>query len=164
MIFSWKRGTGLRESQLRPDIKKLERYRAQLERIADQQDYAESESSIQLPFDRACLAAIEAEVSRAHPKTVEDIVVVGIGGSSLGTSAIYDALAPTHALKRLHVLDTLSPINIRRVVDCLCAHRSERAYTVCVVSKSGGTTETIANAMVLEATLKKRHPACLDRF
>ncbi|OGL71584.1 hypothetical protein A3C17_02665 [Candidatus Uhrbacteria bacterium RIFCSPHIGHO2_02_FULL_53_13] len=164
MKFSWKQGTGLSENQLLPAKKKLEGYRKRLEQIAEHTDYAQPESSIQLSFDRTLQVAVETEVLHAHPKTVQDVVLIGIGGSSLGTSAVYDALSPTRALKRLHVLDTLSPINLRTVADRLRAHKSERAYTVCVVSKSGGTTETIANAMTLEVEIKKQHPKCLDRF
>ena len=40
-----------------------------------------------------------------------DIVVVGIGGSSLGTKAIYHFLKPVRKLKRkLHFIDSTDPI------------------------------------------------------
>jgi glucose-6-phosphate isomerase len=50
----------------------------------------------------------------AKRNSFKDIVVVGIGGSSLGTSAVYNFLKSTHEFsKRLHFLDTTDPIVLR---------------------------------------------------
>ena len=51
----------------------------------------------------------------AYAKSIDaqDIVVVGIGGSALGTSAIYKFLKYTnHFSKKLHVIETTDPLVI----------------------------------------------------
>ena len=47
-------------------------------------------------------------------ESITDVVVVGIGGSSLGAKAIYNFLEPLNDLTRhLHFLDSTDPIAIR---------------------------------------------------
>lgn len=163
MQFSWKKGTGLSSRDMAASLKRLKPYRARLTDVAQKSDYADDESSIQLPFDRTLLREVEARARRMG-SAVQDVVVVGIGGSSLGAQAVYEALAPTRTIKRMHFLDTVSPVKMREVTEQLLAHKNEHAYVVCVISKSGTTTETVANAMALEAALKRKHPRCLERF
>jgi len=73
--------------------------------------------------------------------SITDVVVVGIGGSSLGTKAIYNFLEPLNSLTRhLHFLDSTDPITIRNCcqkLDLSTAH-------FLIISKSGVTIETIA--------------------
>lgn len=163
MIFSWKKGTGLSSRDMAASLKRLKPYRVRLADVAQKSDYADDESSIQLPFDRTLLREVKAQVLRMG-SSVQDVVIVGIGGSSLGAQAVYEALVTTRVLKRMHFLDTVSPVKLREVTEQLLVHKSERAYVVCVISKSGTTTETVANAMALEAALKRKHPRCLERF
>ncbi len=72
-----------------------------------------------------------------------DIVVIGIGGSSLGTKAIYHFLKPVKELKRkLHFIDSTDPIainNLQKEVNF-----SSKSTHFLVISKSGNTIETIA--------------------
>lgn len=74
----------------------------------------------------------------------EHIVVLGIGGSALGTITLRDAL--THLFPearkspRLHVLDNIDPELIRAIDDVI---EYEKTLFI-VVSKSGGTAETLA--------------------
>ena len=72
-----------------------------------------------------------------------DIVVVGIGGSSLGTKAIYHFLKPVRQLQRkLHFIDSTDPIalnNLQRDVNF-----ASRSTHFLIISKSGNTIETIA--------------------
>lgn len=78
-----------------------------------------------------------------YAKTVsaKDIVVVGIGGSALGTSAIYKFLKYTHQFsKKLFVIETTDPLVIcdeMESIDLANAH-------FCIISKSGTTVETIS--------------------
>ncbi len=53
-----------------------------------------------------------------YAKTVKqkDIVVIGIGGSSLGTFAIHDFLMHKENSKKLHFLESTDPIDIKRRV------------------------------------------------
>jgi len=72
-----------------------------------------------------------------------DIVVVGIGGSSLGAKAIYHFLKPVRKLKRkLHFIDSTDPIalnNLQKDVNF-----ASQATHFLIISKSGSTIETIA--------------------
>ena len=88
-----------------------------------------------------------------YAKTVEakDIVVVGIGGSALGTSAIHKFLKYTHKFSKcLHVIETTDPLVINDVMNNIDLESSH----FCIISKSGTTVETIS-AYKYIATLTK---------
>ena len=72
-----------------------------------------------------------------------DIVVVGIGGSSLGTKAIYHFLKPVRKLERkLHFIDSTDPIALNSLQKDV--NFASQATHFLIVSKSGSTIETIA--------------------
>ena len=79
--------------------------------------------------------------ARQTLETIMNVVVVGIGGSSLGTKAIYNFLEPLNNLiRRLHFLDSTDPIAIRNCCQKLNLDTSH----FLIISKSGTTIETIA--------------------
>ncbi len=90
-----------------------------------------------------------------------DIVVLGIGGSALGAIALRSALRSTvwNALSdeqrdyypRLHVLDNVDPGSMRSLLE-----RLELGRTLfIVISKSGGTAETMAQYLVVRERLER---------
>ncbi len=89
----------------------------------------------------------------------DDIVVLGIGGSSLGAIALRTALLPTAwnartteqrgGRPRLHVLDNVDPRTIGGVLSMLTLSRT----LFVVISKSGGTIETMAQYLVVRERL-----------
>ena len=90
-----------------------------------------------------------------------DIVVLGIGGSALGTIALRSALAAPRwnelsddardFFPRLHVLDNVDPTTIAPLLD-----RLELGSTLFVViSKSGSTAETMAQYLIVRAKLEE---------
>ncbi len=91
----------------------------------------------------------------------DDLVVLGIGGSALGTSAIHSALNPaTHNLQdkkarrgrpRLWVLDNVDPEKLRAVLALLKAKKT----LVNLISKSGTTAETSAQFLWIRQWLIK---------
>ena len=94
----------------------------------------------------------EADTSeyKEYAKTVKqkDIVVVGIGGSALGTLAIYHFLAMGQKFeKNLHFIDTTDPLVLKQKVDLI---NLEDAFFL-IVSKSGSTVETIAALKYLQS-------------
>jgi glucose-6-phosphate isomerase len=77
----------------------------------------------------------------AKTNTKRDIVVLGIGGSSLGTRAIYDFLKHKQFFrKQLFFLESSDPIDLRAQFEKICL---EDALFL-IVSKSGTTVETVS--------------------
>ncbi len=103
--------------------------------------------------DEAQLTAVH-EVLRTFKKP-KHVVLVGIGGSSLGTEAIHAVLA-TNKSPQLHVLDTVAPHELEAVLSNLQRVKKATDIAICVVSKSGSTVETLANAEVLIGSLEEQ--------
>jgi glucose-6-phosphate isomerase len=118
---------------------------------------------LDLPSDEALhrqtLEYVERVRRRSGPDALTDVVVLGIGGSALGPIALRTALrAPQWNLlddearggnPRLHVLDNVDPANITALLGRLDLRRS----LFVVISKSGGTAETMAQYLVVRARL-----------
>jgi glucose-6-phosphate isomerase len=69
----------------------------------------------------------------------QEVLVVGIGGSSLGPKLVCDALARSSDRMRVRFLDNTDPDGIDRLID---ATDDLGRCLVIVISKSGGTKET----------------------
>lgn len=92
----------------------------------------------------------------------DDVVVLGIGGSALGPIALRTALlspdwnalsdAERQGRPRLHVLDNVDPHTIAALLDRLNLERS----LFVVISKSGGTAETMAQYLVVRDRLASK--------
>ncbi|MCK4351467.1 MAG: glucose-6-phosphate isomerase [Candidatus Krumholzibacteria bacterium] len=80
------------------------------------------------------------------------LVVVGIGGSYLGGRALIEALPDEAAFPVLFAGNNLSPDHHARLLDSLEGKR----FSVCVISKSGTTTESAIAFRILESELLKR--------
>jgi glucose-6-phosphate isomerase len=99
------------------------------------------------------------ELADGFGQWFENLVVLGIGGSALGTSTLRDSLlgpywneldeeARDH-YPRLYVLDNVDPRTVSTLLDRLDLRRT----LFNVVSKSGSTAETMAQYMVVEGRL-----------
>jgi len=80
---------------------------------------------------------------KAYAETVKqsNIVIIGIGGSTLGTSAIYDFLKHSKKLsKQLIFLETTDPLDVNAKLNSL--NLEDTLFIV--ISKSGTTVETIS--------------------
>lgn len=72
------------------------------------------------------------------PRGVTDVLVLGMGGSSLFPDVLARTFEPGDGFCRLHVLDSTDPAAVRATTDTLPADRT----LVVVASKSGSTVET----------------------
>lgn len=161
MIFSTKY-SGISSKELSAGAKQLEPYRRHLVEVRRKGGFDELECSINLPFSKHVDVIFEkAEAYRT--KQLKVIVVIGIGGSNLGTQAIYDAL-PRKDVKMLF-LDTVSSTHVASVVEKLTKQcKNKKQFLIVLISKSGGTTETIANTETLLFDLKKPYGDVRDRL
>jgi len=106
-------------------------------------DLSESMRS-QLPAVQEAAAAL---------RRYADVVVIGIGGSSLGAKAVYQAVAHKARTEppRLHFVENVDPYSLQSLLSRLDAGTTA---LVCV-SKSGGTIETVVQYLILREWLQR---------
>ena len=91
------------------------------------------------------LAAFAREVSDAG---LTDVLLLGVGGSSLCPEVLSRVLGPVAGAPVLHVLDSTDPAQIRRTES-----RLDLSRTLCIVSSKSGTT--LEPAMLTEYFLDR---------
>jgi glucose-6-phosphate isomerase len=142
---------GIHEADIQKKAELLHEYRKVLVDGVDEKNYSIPEAALVAPFDTAHLYRAE-EIAR-RIGVVRHLVLVGIGGSSRGTEAVYQALKkPDSPL--LHVLDVIDASHVHGVCDLL-SKTELHDFAIVIVSKSGTTTETIANTDLLLSKLFK---------
>jgi glucose-6-phosphate isomerase len=96
------------------------------------------------------LSTLRSKIQQlGNTRPIDIVMVIGIGGSSLGTQAIYAALRhhlPEDA-PQLWCADTVDPITTHQLLTNVeHALRNQKNIVLVVISKSGTTLETCANA------------------
>lgn len=81
----------------------------------------------------------------------EDIVVLGIGGSALGMKTLRDALGQPNTTPRMHILDNVDPDFIADIDRQISLPRT----LFLVISKSGGTTETMTQYFYFQEKIRQ---------
>lgn len=91
----------------------------------------------------------------------KDIVVVGIGGSSLGTFAIHQFLTHKENDKKLHFLESTDPIDLQRRIKKI--NLNDALFII--ISKSGTTIETLSILKYLHAvtSLDSSNTICITQ-
>lgn len=134
-------------------VKKVHSYTTKLSKLEKKNDYTLHESSLFVAGDETYQKSIKKALVRF--KNIDHVILVGIGGSSLGTEAVYHALAYKTS-PSLTVLDSVDKDDVRRLETLIKEISSPTRVALVVVSKSGGTTETMLNtAKVLEICEKR---------
>jgi glucose-6-phosphate isomerase len=110
---------------------------------------------MELPYQREVHDAILRYAGQVRGR-FDNVVVLGIGGSALGNTALQTALnSPYHNLEapegtpRLFVLDNIDPDLIGEFLACVSPERS----LFNVISKSGGTAETMSQFLLIRERL-----------
>lgn len=150
MFISYFDDKRVSEKTLNANLKKLKDYRASIATSLESNNTEVPEYSLYhcLDFDlHETLGDIKQQF-----KGVKQVILIGIGGSSLGVEAIHSVL--DQGKVKLSVLDTVSAHKVELVLKEALTHKKVNQIAVCVVSKSGKTTETLANAAVVLDTLK----------
>jgi glucose-6-phosphate isomerase len=153
--------THIPETHVEDHLAALANYRDVLRTASEDTTYASPEASLAAPLDVAVIDHAIALSARFRP-TLQTILLVGIGGSDLGTRAIYDALKghlqafdPTET-PTLLPFGTVEPRVLTTIRTVLERHERVEEVVLMVISKSGGTAETLTNANVLFATFAER--------
>ncbi len=97
----------------------------------------------------------EIEQAAADIRRYPDVIVAGIGGSSLGAKAVYHALRdvnPDVPRPALHFLENIDPYHL----EFLLTRLKPETTAVIAISKSGGTIETVVQFLALREWLEKR--------
>lgn len=111
---------------------------------------------LELTEDKKLFSEIK-KLSQKHKKNKwENIVVLGIGGSSLGAIAVQEAImGPFHLLQKqphLFVIDNIDPSYVSDFLNSIDLKKS----LFIVISKSGGTTEPMSLYNVVRDRLSKK--------
>ena len=101
-----------------------------------------------LPSRKDTLAAAKALAAEVRAES-ETLVVLGIGGSALGTKALLGAVEPT---RHVVVADNVDPWTFGKLLDGLDLTRT----VFNVISKSGETAETMAQFLIVRDLLLRQ--------
>lgn len=138
------------------------RLKPEITRLREAKSYTDPRSAINLCVDDSARLASLRLARRLKP--VDLVIVCGIGGSNLGTLAVQEAiLSRQHNLlgnkPRILYADTVDTVAMEGILAQLKRTLTAGGKPVVIgVSKSGTTTETIANLELLLKELK-RHDA-----
>lgn len=145
------------ESQMKRKERELKAYRTKISEAEANFDLTIPESSLYYAKDIGLHETL-GEIAK-RTKGLKYVLLIGIGGSSLGTEAVH-AVLDTGKTKLL-VLDTVSVSRLNEVQQALALCKKATQVAVCVVSKSGNTTETLANASIVLDDLEARFGAAM---
>lgn len=136
-------GEGTRAKIYDPDVNELQDAWSKLRARFDSGEVGYFNS----PSDPSLSQVSESlEVAQAIRETLNptDCLFLGIGGSALGPLSLLEALE--HRRKdgvRFHFVDNIDPVLWRKTLSSL----NPETTLVCIVTKSGGTFETVAQAL-----------------
>jgi glucose-6-phosphate isomerase len=152
MRLSFYDNDAIAQTSVEKDIRRLSAYRERIATLVQTRDDASSEYSLA----HAGQPALHDELTKLQKQfqKIKHLILVGIGGSSLGVEAVHSVL-DTGKVK-LSVLDTISAADIQVLLGTLKSVKKASEIAICVISKSGGTTETLVNASVLLDNLKAK--------
>lgn len=128
-------------------------------------DLSQKRASGELPFYDLPYKKEEAKkiikAARSLRKKFSNIVVLGIGGSALGTTALTNALLPMNHNSlstskrggmRIYIADNIDPDWFEELLSSL--KLKDTVFNV--ISKSGSTAETMSQFMIVTALLKRK--------
>lgn len=156
------RYSSISRSKLAFLVRRLAPYLKRLQAVASTGDYERPEGSINLPGDANLLRRVKTVAGAKVTRRLKYVVVVGIGGSSLGAQAIYgaltgyfDGLRPSRFPKMIFA-ESCEPAFVASVSRLLRGLKHQSEALIVVISKSGGTVETMANFEALWPALKSQ--------
>lgn len=171
LLFQYQSSSQLTNQQLHELAEKTELHNcvSQLQH-ARSEKYATRHAALNVPFDTQNLETIKTVVQQKQQLNPKLLIVVGIGGSCLGAKAIQEALlgryynAERPALP-VYFAQTVDADRMATIMRVMTQELQKgNAVIVNVITKSGTTTETIANFQVLLALLQQYRPDDYQQF
>ncbi len=153
----------LRSSGARSWKKTAVRSLRALREFARRPSWEDPRSFLLLPNDTASIQDIIHRTRPVRQKRPQLLLCIGIGGSSLGARAVFEALqgAPEWSRDRqtrIWWLETIETDQLTAVRSALRHVASPDDVAIVLASKSGATLETLTNASVVLAALHSRWP------
>jgi|AntDeeMinimDraft_6_1070357.scaffolds.fasta_scaffold00621_6 glucose-6-phosphate isomerase len=141
--------SGVTDADMQTHISRISSYRDNLKEILKEDGYNSPESTLSLVTDNDLIPSLERVKESLSGNQLTDVVVVGMGGSARGSRAVYNLLSSETNID-LHTIDTLDAFGISDILSLLQKKKPDIGQiAICVISKSGRTVETIANANIL---------------
>lgn len=121
----------------------LEEYLNFLNQRKDSQSFEVLEDFIFHPEYSQEFDNVQNKVANIRGNDFDFIIFIGIGGANLGVKTVYDALSPEKEIIFFENIDPEINFELLKLVE-LRYSRGEKAVLI-IASKSGNTTETMAN-------------------
>jgi len=142
------------KTELKKLGKKLESELIEIEESM-KRGYETKYAPLTLPLDYSTLENVKEVIAEKKKLAPDYLIVIGIGGSNLGTMAVqeailgkmYNLLEPETKVLYADTVDTESIRDIKKIIEPQL--RQGKKVMINVISKGGNTTETIANFEVL---------------
>ena len=171
MKFSYQNTIQISTETVVETATKLAPYIAHLQTVVKEGSYNNLECSINLPTDDKLLEQVKIVLQEKVSPRCKYIIDIGIGGSNLGTKAVYDALfgcfdvLESDRFPKIIFLDTNDPRFLKKLLTFFQSKiATVEEFVINAISKSGGTTETIANLEIVLASLQPRFPHIYERL
>ena len=145
---------GIGQAELQETIAKLSEYYSRL--------VSSPFPFMMLPSMRFQFDEMKKLSTGLRKKSIKNLVILGIGGSSLGTQTIFDALLnPFHnhekrfrgKMPRYFILDNIDPHKMGAIIETV--HSDIDKTVLVVISKSGETPETISQFMIFKELMSR---------
>lgn len=169
---SWRRSMRLRvdyNNMMSDQLGKRGLYRREIETMQQQIDTSIANMRLkrpimrwrELPYNQDEVINSILETAAGIREQFDDFVVLGIGGSALGPIAVQQALNHLHYNDlprekrngpRLFVEDNIDPERMATLLDVIDVEKT--AFNV--VSKSGGTSETMSQLLIISSLLHEK--------
>jgi len=140
----------------KPEIERMQ--------MAQNTGYESSYASINLPADDQMQQRIKEVIAQQQRRNPRILVVIGIGGSCLGTTAVHEMLYGRHynagnPTLRVYYVDTIDVDMLHEILHLVEEHLKQGDEVIInVISKSGTTTETVVNFEFFFDLVKKYRP------
>ena len=158
------------EAKIENEELKLKDYTEHLKNVLNDNSYLQDEASLYLPFETNFLAESSKMAAHFKSEKLKYILLIGIGGTNLGTMAIYNAiygnldyLNSNKRFPKIIFIETPSAKYIDSVFKLIDSFNSKEDFVLNILSKSGTTTETISLAELIIRKLEERFVSINDR-